>query len=1072
MEEELLRLRTLADSALDSAERSKYELLRQRGQAALDSVSKDSGKNRLRQLLHKLGCSLLVPDLTTKLSAEEERVRAALTYQSFDRMLWVAAFSDLEELSEKVIAPKKFRDSVENLVCLFSDQIPLWVKSGQERELFASWERQPCSQAELRHNLEVAHQASLEQRGKSLPSFEAAKPSAKAKASSGQGQKRALKEDQHSRYRITYEARQALYGLCTSKPQAQLSGAVLPGLIVVHGVHARLSNIDSSGRFIVEESFSWKGKQVVRSAKSYAGKILLSWRQARDKDPLLFEQVSVMSQPSANVDSIIFKWSQEELAKVSVVALHQRDAFAGAWTTSATESLYASNHLQCLLAPKLTASLQLTDTDYARSFKALCRAEMESFRSSGQQALLAQGSREPWQASPLDMVKAIVSAQTTLRQRNEKNSWVVAGLRRNGILAYKASLAEQKLVPLSSEEVGGSERIDVSWLRDRFLWVDKNLVPLKPDFSLITASKELADLYEWDFHNPASAPEEDKALMDISELPSELQLPCIESGLLRLPLELQLAAQRRSISTPVSVKDKKASRRYAKMVKSLAKKRVSAKLRKALRDKLKTQSLGQTLGKLVPRAGEASEAISQKKKKLQKLKVKKTADGKALMKALTMNAAEALALQNSDVEAEEATLAEVTKGPLAGRVCRVLQLGVHCGKEATCSHHNLSKGTVTLPCLGDSMATLTLPDSLVVEKEASWLKPLSWKHMRLSRELKQRVLHSCGGSQLFLEESVYGPEPIELLKTPPQMLLDQHILYGFELLRWHFSQGSENFFFEQGIRIMDPKLSLQYITKECFDVSIVENALKREGELFKTLFVPVWGQGDGPKHWTLLHLDQESDEVRIKYYDSLNDEEPRPCCAANAQVLLDFLFPGKTLPQREDSQRQKSDECGFYVLAHIFEVVALKRGEGPASRGWSSVIVMDLMNFLRTWLGQLSGEQDKLQNEQASRLKSLEKSRLKNLKVSQELAKKASVAAEAASQAAKLAAKVLSLGKEPELSDLPKEHQDKISQIRLFGCSVCSRCRWVSGCLSCDGPKAERYYLNQLRHSLGLPLLK
>ena len=53
---------------------------------------------------------------------------------------------------------------------------------------------------------------------------------------------------------MTSEARQALYGLC-SDSGSPLFGKVLPGLLVVHGTHARLSNIDSSGKFISDESF-------------------------------------------------------------------------------------------------------------------------------------------------------------------------------------------------------------------------------------------------------------------------------------------------------------------------------------------------------------------------------------------------------------------------------------------------------------------------------------------------------------------------------------------------------------------------------------------------------------------------------------------------------------------------------------------------------------------------------------------------------------------------------------------------------------------------------------------------
>ena len=104
---------------------------------------------------------------------------------------------------------------------------------------------------------------------------------------------------------MTYEARQALYGLC-SDSGSPLFGKVLPGLLVVHGAHARLSNIDSSGKFISDESFEFQGRLVVRKAGSSAGRLLPGWRKARDSAPETLRHLSVMSQPSANVDAVIF----------------------------------------------------------------------------------------------------------------------------------------------------------------------------------------------------------------------------------------------------------------------------------------------------------------------------------------------------------------------------------------------------------------------------------------------------------------------------------------------------------------------------------------------------------------------------------------------------------------------------------------------------------------------------------------------------------------------------------------------------------------------------------------------
>mgnify|MGYP001812392048 CR=1 FL=1 len=208
----------------------------------------------------------------------------------------------------------------------------------------------------------------------------------------------------------------------------------------------------------------------------------------------------------------------------------------------------------------------------------------------------------------------------------------------------------------------------------------------------------------------------------------------------------------------------------------------------------------------------------------------------------------------------------------------------------------------------------------------------------------------------------------------------------------------------------------------------------------------------------------------VQYWDSL--PEPHELCALNAQRVLDLLWPGQTLPPRTHSVFQKGSECGFYVLGHILEICAELRGEGPASRGWTAPLIMDLMASLKTWVGQLAGEQKKLISAEAAERKGLAATLKKNLARSLALAKTASAAAGAVDAAAALAAKVLSEGKEPELSDLSAEDQEKISQIELTGIGICARCRWASGCLSCSADKARRFYLNKLRVSLGLKPLR
>jgi len=54
------------------------------------------------------------------------------------------------------------------------------------------------------------------------------------------------------------------------------------------------------------------------------------------------------------------------------------------------------------------------------------------------------------------MAKAVVQAQSQMSERQASNDWIVSGLRRNGLLAYKPDFSKKTLVPLSDSECFGT----------------------------------------------------------------------------------------------------------------------------------------------------------------------------------------------------------------------------------------------------------------------------------------------------------------------------------------------------------------------------------------------------------------------------------------------------------------------------------------------------------------------------------------------------------------------------------------------------------------------------------------
>ena len=305
--------------------------------------------------------------------------------------------------------------------------------------------------------------------------------------------------------------------------------------------------------------------------------------------------------------------------------------------------------------------------------------------------------------------------------------------------------------------------------------------------------------------------------------------------------------------------------------------------------------------------------------------------------------------------------------------------------------------------------------------QKEWQRPTKWKSMILSKALKQSILSACGALKLWLEDSDHhAAEPLEEVQSKkPQMLLDSHMLFGWELLRWHFSPPHVDFFVQRGFLMLDPILSGTWLLDVQSDFVADKATLEREmlkiKDEAKVLFCPLHGEG----HWSLLVLMQPvaaGDKAAVHYFDSMaSDTEKAQINALKAQQLLKHLLQddNAVLPEKEVTQMQESDDCGFWVLAFILEILALFRNEGPRSRGQTKIQVTNLKGFLASWASILKAEQNKsmkdLERKQAKLNEELET--LKKKAVA--MAKSVKDTALAASEAEKLADAVYNKNKVP-----------------------------------------------------------
>ena len=268
------------------------------------------------------------------------------------------------------------------------------------------------------------------------------------------------------------------------------------------GTWARLSNISDDGRWIKHEEFQVGSKTFVHGQGRSVGRVLESWRQLRKDRPELFERIEVMSQPAANVDSLILSWVIESQAEQYPASLWQRDCFASVFSTTATEAMHLANQISTLVAAKCTSKLQITDSDFSKQFKSLVKGKLQQLRHDFQQKYQQDAA---WKVCSLEILESVVFAQE-MSKKNLEDEWVLKAAIRNGILGYIPSGGKlQKVTECSWAQAEGfqmgTKRIPSDWFKDRFSWLSPDGKPIEPDWSLSDSASEIADLQRWDYHS-------------------------------------------------------------------------------------------------------------------------------------------------------------------------------------------------------------------------------------------------------------------------------------------------------------------------------------------------------------------------------------------------------------------------------------------------------------------------------------------------------------------------------------------------------------------------------------------
>ena len=191
------------------------------------------------------------------MSEIEQRVSAELTWQAHDADLRLLAYGTKEELKPLFAKPSEFMAVRKQTFIGMSDQIPVWVKKTSSKELFAEFEHAARPQSEVRSATRRALLGDFEAVSEEPGSLAVvAQPQPADLHRTGKRRPTSRKDPDGDRYRLTYEARQGiLHYFDESKDPI---GVVLPGMVIVAGVHAELLG-GNLGNFLISLYGSYRG---------------------------------------------------------------------------------------------------------------------------------------------------------------------------------------------------------------------------------------------------------------------------------------------------------------------------------------------------------------------------------------------------------------------------------------------------------------------------------------------------------------------------------------------------------------------------------------------------------------------------------------------------------------------------------------------------------------------------------------------------------------------------------------------------------------------------------------------
>ena len=128
---------------------------------------------------------------------------------------------------------------------------------------------------------------------------------------------------------------------------------------------------------------------------------------------------------------------------------------------------------------------------------------MEELKADHREASRESGYWLPFECKPEQIMEIVSAAHIKMHQENLDKQWVLAGLRRNYMLAYRPDFSKGHLMPVLEEGWAegmpqGTTRMCEDWYEHRYDWLDEKKKPIPADWSLSGYASDTTDLIEWD----------------------------------------------------------------------------------------------------------------------------------------------------------------------------------------------------------------------------------------------------------------------------------------------------------------------------------------------------------------------------------------------------------------------------------------------------------------------------------------------------------------------------------------------------------------------------------------------